>query len=443
MILDAGKLEKTASPFQAYAYAYPHKTAYRPLDPPVLLSTLWAKERRESLFLYVHVPFCEFRCGFCNLFTQARPREELVSRYMGALARQAARVREALGAASFARFAIGGGTPTHLDTASLEAIFDVAARFGADAVPASVEMSPDTVTQEKLRLLRSRGVTRASLGVQTFVEAEARAISRPQVTATVERALGWIREAGFPTLNVDLIYGLPGQTEATWLDSIRRALRFEPEELYLYPLYVRPLTGMGVADAVKSTAAWDEERLALLRAGRALLLEAGYEQVSLRMFRARGPGASEGPVYCCQEDGMVGLGCGARSYTSALHYSSEYAVGSRGVKEILERYVSADDAAFSVADYGFALDDEDRRRRHVIQSLLQVEGLDLAAYERRFGASVFRDLPALRELEALGWAVLDRGRLVLTGSGLERSDAIGPWLASPRVAALMAAYELH
>src|SRR5262245_30852118 len=102
------------SPFQGYSYAYPHKTAYRALTPAVDLDELWAGERREALFLYLHVPFCEMRCAFCNLFTQARPPDDLVSTYLTALRRQACQVRAALPDARFARCAVGGGTPTYL-----------------------------------------------------------------------------------------------------------------------------------------------------------------------------------------------------------------------------------------------------------------------------------------------------------------------------------------
>ena len=77
------------SPFNSYSYAYPHKTAYRRIEPAVPLGDAWRSERQDSLFLYLHVPFCEYRCGFCNLFTQAAPAAELPGRYLGQLRREA------------------------------------------------------------------------------------------------------------------------------------------------------------------------------------------------------------------------------------------------------------------------------------------------------------------------------------------------------------------
>ncbi|KOG89838.1 coproporphyrinogen III oxidase, partial [Streptomyces varsoviensis] len=94
-------------------------------------------------------------------------------------------------------------------------------------------------------MLAERGTTRLSLGVQSFVDAEARAAVRPQRRADVEAALGRVRAAGIPVLNIDLIYGIDGQTADSWRRSLDAALAWRPEELYLYPLYVRPLTGLG------------------------------------------------------------------------------------------------------------------------------------------------------------------------------------------------------
>lgn len=435
------ELELRRAPYESYAYSYPHKSAYRVLEPAVGLADAWAAEEKGSLFLYLHVPFCEMRCGFCNLFTTANPEEEARGAYLEAFGRQAEVVSRALGPARFARMAVGGGTPTYLDPASLDSLFQIAERaFGFDArdIPVSCETSPLTAERDRLRVLRGRGVRRLSIGVQSFDEREARAAGRPQRTDDVLRALALIREEGFPVLNIDLIYGLPGQSVRSWLASLAAALRFAPEELYLYPLYVRPLTGLG-----RHPKEWDDLRLACYRAGRALLLDEGYEQVSMRMFRSARAPEGDGPAYCCQDDGMVGLGCGARSYTSALHYSNEYAVGARGVRDIIERYSACPPEVFERAGYGFALDEAEQRRRFVVKSLLRAEGLDAGAYRARFGAEPAEDVPELRALVEGGLAAACASGLRLTDAGLELSDAVGPWLYSPRVRELMRAYELR
>jgi oxygen-independent coproporphyrinogen-3 oxidase len=425
------------TPYRAYTYAYPHKTAYRPFDAPLLLHDLWAEERRDSLFLYFHVPFCEMRCGFCNLFTTANPGESLQRAYLDALRHQSELTRVALPDARFARMAIGGGTPTYLDLEGLRTLFDLAEQtFGVDSIPISVESSPLTAEPEKLALLREHHVSRISIGVQSFNEGEVHAVGRAQKSSTVESAIRAIRDQHFPTLNIDLIYGLPGQTLASWLACLQTALTFRPEELYLYPLYVRPLTGLDRTGRPEEP----DLRLACYRAGRDLLCEAGYTQVSMRMFRAPHAPTVEGPVYCVQDDGMVGLGAGARSYTRQVHYASEYAVSTRHVRGILKAYTETTD--FEYARHGFILNADEQRRRYVIKSILESNGLSQAAYTARFGTAAFDDLP-LAELIETGLAALHGDLLTLTTAGIERSDTIGVWLYSPSVMGLMDAYEVR
>ncbi|WP_103503084.1 STM4012 family radical SAM protein [Streptomyces sp. SM14] len=474
-------LRDAPSPYQSYVYAYPHKTAYRPLPERPALRELWAGEPQDALSLYAHIPFCEVRCGFCNLFTRIGAPEGMTGAYLDALERQATAVREALEPdARFATAAFGGGTPTFLTAGELERLCDIAEqRMGARLtdIPLSVETSPATATADRMALLAERGATRLSIGVQSFVEAEARAAVRPQRRADVEAALGHIRDARIPTLNIDLIYGIDGQTEDSWDLSLDAALDWRPEELYLYPLYVRPGTGLGrrgpdgagspgeaagPADATGDSPHpdWDEQRLRLYRHGRDRLLAAGYRQASMRQFRRADAPVTGEDDYACQTDGMIGLGCGARSYTSRLHYSFGYAVAMPQIRSIIDGYVAARD--FGHAEVGRWMDAGEARRRHLLQSLLQADGMPLADYRARFGTDVGEDFPAeLAHLTERGWLVAAdgpheaapeaggsgaarAGRLLrLSPEGLAHSDAIGPRLFSPAVRAAMDSYELR
>ena len=417
-------------PFQGYAYAYPHKTAYRAM-PPRRLEEVWSGEPMDALSLYVHIPFCSVRCGFCNLFATSGQESERVTGYLSALERQARRVASALGDARFVRLAIGGGTPTFLSAGELERLVGIlrdTVRVDPAAVPSAVEVSPETATADRLRVLREAGFRRVSIGVQTFDEASARAIGRPQRPRDAASALDRLREAGFRALNIDLIYGAPGQPGDDLARSLDTALRWRPEELYLYPLYIRPLTALGKRSEIS------EATLETYRSGRALLLAEGYEQVSMRMFRRAGvPSSSEPDDYRCQDDGMVGLGAGARSYTHALHYAGEFAVARASVRDLIDRFVAQGEEDMGLVRHGFELDTDEQARRWLIQSLLQGEGLDRARYTTRFGRDVLDAWPALAELEPAELASIGRDQIRLTSAGLELSDALGPWLYSEAV----------
>lgn len=507
----AGWAELESSPYVAYSYSYPHKTAYRKFSQPYSIDELWREEKKDSLFLYVHIPFCEMRCGFCNLFTVAEPNANLGREYIDALVREAEVLSRAVEGACVSRMAIGGGTPSFLEMAELQSLFDLAEHsfvFDARKIPISFETSPQTVTRDKLKLLYERGVDRISIGVQSFADSEVAAVGRAQKCTSVETALTEIRGFDFNTLNIDLIYGLPDQSKASFIQSIERALQYRPEEIYLYPLYVRSLTGLG-----RQSASWSDERIQLYREGRDRLLAEGYVQLSMRMFQlppvdfagplghtvrsqavvtnvtptpqahgrlqtyelsqelqehvcfrsgltprsaaeqgTDGDASSEGglgtnmsfvrqPVYCCQTDGMLGLGSGARSYTTSVHYSGDYAVERGAIRKIISHYMSKSTDDFRSVSYGYQLDRDDQVRRFVIQSILQVDGLSLKKFQDRFGSDVTEALPELVKLTDEGLLELTGDCLVPTAAGIELSDSIGVYLYSSRVRELMQRYE--
>lgn len=417
--------------FHAYAYAYPHKTAWRALKPAVPLEQAWSTEDRSALFLYVHVPFCEQRCGFCNLFTQVQPRDQVVADWLATLQRQARLTQAALGEHRFAQLAVGGGTPSYLDERQLHALLDLLTTLGAHGLPASFEASPATLSPAKLDLLVGFGVERLSFGVQSVVEHETGAVHRRQDAAQALRTLSLAAER-LPLVNADLIYGLPGQTPASLRASIDAVTQAGARELYLYPLYVRPLTGLGRAAPVQL-----DQRAQLYEIGRDHLLDAGWEQVTMRCFRL--PRAAAPTRYRCQEDGMVGLGPGARSYTRALHWSSPFAVSQSAIRDRVRAWTTQTDAELATATHGFVLSPEEQRRRYVMLGVLE-QGLDRDAYHARFHSDPCSDLPELPELEHEGLAAWQGRLLRLTPEGRAASDVIGRWLQSTAVSALCQAW---
>lgn len=416
-------------PLVSYAYSYPHKSSYRRLDPPVPIAEAWRTEELTRAALYVHIPFCEMRCGFCNLFTQSQPDGGFVAAYLETLARQMRVVREATGAAGIQQFAIGGGTPTYLSADQLTRLLGDAERtfeFSIRTVSTSVETSPATATEERLRVLAEFGVERVSLGVQSLDEADLGKIGRPSQLREAHRALDAIRRACFPVLNIDLIYGDPQQSLASWERSLEESLAYTPEEIFLYPLYVRPETGLARAGHCAA-----EHRQDLYRAGRATLLARGYRQTSLRCFRK--PRVGPVATYSCEGDGLIGLGCGARSYTRSLHYATRFAVSRQGVRAILEDWTRQTDVELALATHGMRLSRNEQARRFVVLSLLRTEGLSRRAFEDRFPMPLERAVPELQEVREQGWALEVDGRIVLTEAGLENSDIVGPMLYSSEV----------
>lgn len=432
-------LEET-NRFQSYLYSYPHKTAYRTFEEKLDLKTLWATEKKHALYLYTHIPFCRMKCSFCNLFTVSHPKEDLVNLYLKKIQLEAEVVRDSLGDFNFAGYAIGGGTPSHLDISQLEQLFTIYTdTLGVDLknTPGSFEISPDTINDEKLTFLSQHGVQRLSIGIQSFIEAEARSVGRVQPETVIEPLLEKISSYQFPVFNLDLIYGIPGQTVETWLASLQKAIQFQPTEIFLYPLYVRPLTSL----FKKHISIQNEDiRSTLYRIGRDFLQTNGYAQDSMRLFRKQVAGLRESSEYSCQEDGMIGLGTNARSYTTDVHYSTEYAVSKPNVAAIINDYVAKERADFMTASYGIRLSEDDRKRRYLIKSLLKAQGLDAAYYQGIYGTDVYADFPELQTLLEMKLARESGGRMQLHGEGMAYSDLIGHWFISPAVKQKMQEY---
>lgn len=429
-----------ANAYPGYVYGYPHKKAYRLLDPPRSLTEVWAGEDRNFLFCYVHLPFCSQRCSFCNLFTQVPADHSPVTGYLDALAREMDACAAVLAPMRFQRLYLGGGTPTFLSGEELSRLvrhLRDTLGVGPAQTNGCIEASPETLNGDKADRLCALGFQRLSLGVQSFVEAELRQVNRRFPFALHHQAIAAIASARFPHFNIDLIYGLPGQTRASWRYSLDAAIDTPATSLFLYPLYVRPLTGLSARrHALDAPAAPTlHEMAAMYDVAVERLSAAGFRQRTMRQFlRGNAPADDE---YRCQEHGMVGLGAGARSYTSVVHYSTPWRMVAKNIRAVIDDYQRRMARGDTAVTHGFVLDDDERRRRFVIQSLLY-DGVDTGAFAANVRA---RFAPVWEALHDEGCIVDDGTRIRLTPLGRRHADVVGGLFFSPRVLGLIDAYE--
>ncbi len=422
--------------YHQYTYNYPHKHTYRQLYRPIKLETAWAKEDLKNLFAYLHLPFCEMRCGFCNLFTISNPKNG-VSNYLSALKREAQTYKSLLSNYSFEAYAIGGGTPTFLSINELAIMLSI---FKNDlGVPinsryGSIEASPKSLTLDKIQLIEQYGITRVSMGIQSWLKEETKLLGRPQSNIEVTKTVEQLIDSSIPELNLDLIYGIHGQTPDSWLYSLEKTVEYLPTEIFLYPLYQRPLTGLS-----KMQKNSTDNRLALYRIGRDFLLSKGYKQNSMRSFR-RDDVSSILNQHQLTKDGTIGLGAGARSYTKELHYSSDYAVSRKATKTIIHNYSMNKD--FSKIQYGIYLNKNEQQRRYLIKGLMDGGKINVKDFEKTFGYAVF-DIPIIQEWLEKKWLMVQEDNLGLTILGMELEDYLGPLLFSTNVKTLMSTFELH
>lgn len=431
--------------YRQYMYSYPHKTAYRPLDGALIKEYLGGMSKEGENGLYFHIPFCETKCGYCNLFSVVGQSENRMTEYLDAMQRQAQQYadiwknREGKVPPVFSDFTVGGGTPLLLSSGQLVRMFELARQYFhlADDLFTVVETSPNQTTQEKLRILKQFGASRVSIGVQSFHEEELHTLHRYHTAAQAKRALTWIKEAEFPFVNLDLIYGIPGQTPASLETSVKQALEFEPDEIFAYPLYVKD--GVWLKDKAVTDEQMAAEEYVLLRD---MLREHGYRQDSMRRFVRRKETAAENPSAEetdswkeCGFGNTISIGCGGRSYVGDLHFCTPYAVKQSSCRLVLQQYIEHPQSLECFV--GYRLSEDERKRRYVIKHLFFGRGLQKHAYHSRFQKEAEDDFPILADWMSAGYLRETDGYLSVTESGMGLSDALGPELISEEVLSRM------
>ncbi len=243
----------------------------------------------------MHVPFCASTCDFCA-FYQTKPSPGAIQAYLEAIAAEAALLDWP---GRVATVFWGGGTPGLLSPRQLAKLAEtvrartgwapMAGRRGWGLPPEwTVELAPASVTADRLAVLREAGVTRISMGVQSFLPARLEALGRQHTLAQVHRAYDRIRAAGFASVNLDLMFALPGQTEAEWAADVRAAVALAPEHLSTYCLTFEEDTALWVKLAQGRVKLDPEKEARLYEAGWAQLAAAGYEHYEVSNFARPG-----------------------------------------------------------------------------------------------------------------------------------------------------------
>ncbi|MBS5282622.1 MAG: STM4012 family radical SAM protein [Clostridiales bacterium] len=422
--------------YTQYMYSYPHKTAYRPLVGVNLkdhLSCLSGKGQS----LYLHLPFCETKCGYCNLFSVTGQSPETIDRYLDSLRRQSRQYSSLLTDTVFSDLTIGGGTPLLLTLSQLEQMFSIVREnLTLDKeVQIVIETAPAQTTPEKLALLKEQRVTRVSMGIQSFSDQELLCLKRFHSAHQARRALDRLMDTGFPVVNLDFIYGIPGQTISSLLASLREAVSWKPEEIFLYPLYIKH--GAGLERQLAQGMVLDQE-LAFLqyKEASAFLKSQGYRQDSMRRF-IRQPSARE--FSDCGASASLSLGCGGRSYLGRLHTCTPYAITRGSCLRELQRFMEETD--YTQLRHGIFLSEDEQKRRHLIRNLLILPGISRKDYRKKFGREAEMDFPLLKKWVSEGYIQELGDFFSLTETGLGLSDYLGPQLISPAIQAAMKEWE--
>lgn len=366
--------------------------------------------------IYIHIPFCKKRCLYCDFYSNTDM--TLQKRYVDAVCCELAQRKEELAGKPVETIYLGGGTPSQLSSGSLRRIFDTICREYdlARCREITLEANPDDLTPDYIEALSQEPINRISLGVQSFDDKELLFLNRRHNARQAIEAVNRCRAAGFGNISLDLIYGLPGQTETAWAKNREEAFALSPEHLSCYHLIYEEGTALyRMLKSGELSPADDELSLALF----SQLIEhsqaAGYEQYEISNFSQPGFASAHNSSYW-QGKPYLGIGASAHSYDGRKTRRMNVAN--------LQHYI---DALFSGSSYSESetLSDTDLYNERVLTALRTRKGLYLPELKQRFGDPLYRY--CLEQSAAHlqnGTLRLNGNQLELTTEGIFVSDGI-------------------
>lgn len=407
--------------YTSYMYSYPHKTAYEKIETVDIRDHKSIFQRQEN-HLYMHIPFCNTKCGYCNLFSVVGKETEYMQRYINAIEEQAKQLN--LQDIKWETFTIGGGTPLILLPDQLNQLFTIVKKyfnFDTKVKFSCVETSPNETTYEKIEVLKIHNVKRVSIGVQSFLQQELDILHRNHSVESIRNSLKLIQKGKFDYFNMDIIYGIPTQSQETLQYSIDNALFYNPNEIFAYPLYRRE------DSTISKQYQNNENAYELYLFLEEYLASKGYAQTSMRCFTKD---HSDVPQTCGFEN-TLSLGCGGRTYMDNLHLCTPYSNKQSICRKHIEDFIQKEDK--TKMDFGYRLNRAEQKRRFVIKNLLFIKGIGEKGYEELFRSHLISDFPIINQWIDRKYCVRKKDCISLTRLGLSLSDYIGPMLISNEV----------
>lgn len=364
--------------------------------------------------IYIHIPFCKSRCVYCGFYSSTL--SELREAYVDALCREMTLRHDYLGTDAKVRtLYVGGGTPSQLTSVQLSRLLSFIYNKVGMPSEVTVECNPDDVTEAYAKHLHSCGVTRVSMGAQTFNDNRLRFLSRRHSAAQVDVAMQTLRDAGISNISIDLMFGFPGQTVHEWQEDIRHAINLCPKHISAYSLMYEegtPLYSMLERGEIKEI---DEEvSRAMYETLCDMLYEAGFEHYEISNFARDGFRSRHNSGYW-NGTPYLGLGAAAHSYDGK---NRQWNVSD------VRQYINSIQRG-EVPCECEVLDKTTRYNDVIVTALRTREGIDMTRLEKDLGDG-FRDylLKNAQKNVALGLLAIEGDHIHLTRKGLYVSDMV-------------------
>ncbi|MBE5799209.1 MAG: radical SAM family heme chaperone HemW [Clostridiales bacterium] len=372
----------------------------------------------ETISLYIHIPLCVKKCAYCD-FASFSGRMGQRDRYVQAVCREIRAQAAFFGRRSVATIFFGGGTPTLLSGAHVRQIMDTVRDCFVLLPDAEITMegNPGTLDVENLRAYREAGVNRLSLGVQSMDDALLAAIGRIHTAKEAETAVQMAREAGFDNLNLDLMYGLPGQTPMQWKETLQKAIALSPDHLSCYSLILEE--GTPLYDSVSAGTCAplpDEDAMEAMDALTGeMTREAGYAQYEVSNYARPGRQCRHNIVYweCLP---YLGVGLNAHSDMDGRRFYNPSSW------EDYLRMAEGGETARQSEGEGAA---DERMFERMMMGLRQTRGVETARFARDFGREIEAVWPkTIEEMTDKKLMGSNKERIFLTQRGMQVMNGV-------------------
>ena len=372
---------------------------------------------KKDLGLYLHIPFCIQKCGYCDFLSAPAGREEREA-YVQALEKEIRSYGDFAGGYRVSTVFVGGGTPSCLEASQTERIFEVVKdTFEIERMPEiSMEMNPGTVTKEKLQAYKNCGINRLSIGLQSVRDSNLRLLGRIHTYEEFLENFRLAREAGFQNINVDLISSLPGQTEESWREELKTIAELSPEHISVYQLILEEGTTFYDKYAAHPELLPDEETSrAIYQATEEVLGQYGFHQYEISNYAKEGRECRHNLKYW-ERDDYLGLGLGAASMVRNIRMNN-----TGDMKTYLEK---CGEPKTMRTDVQF-LEEPRQIEEFMFLGLRKTRGISKKEFRRVFG----RDIElvyekALKKLFSSGMLLEKKDRLYLSKEGVLLSNAV-------------------
>ncbi|ODS31116.1 MAG: putative coproporphyrinogen [Candidatus Scalindua rubra] len=364
--------------------------------------------------LYIHIPFCISKCTYCD-FNSTVIKSQLVGEYLKAIENEFQLINKKY---SFKTVYIGGGTPSVLDETQLSRLLNIISKYVDvfNLKEYTIEANPGTLNNEKIHILKNSHVNRVSIGIQSFNDKYLKFLGRIHTAKETKDIFLNLREKGFGNINIDLIYGYPGQTLNEWKMDLRICSRLNPEHVSAYCISYEQGTPLAnLIDSGISKKLSEEEELKMYENTKDFLINNGYIHYEISNFARQGKECQHNIVYWENRE-YIGIGTGAFSYVNGERYCN--------IKDVKE-YISNVKSKNSLICFSEKLSQKKRASEILIMALRMTSGISKHEFLDRSGfdlAELFGK--QLSNLAQAGLITFDDERIKLTRKGLSVADSV-------------------